>query len=298
MKRNRCGIRLLSLAALCWLTSLVSIANAQGPSRRCSTEDPNSAQFAVAHAHVNAMKGAMTAGDQPIQIQIAFHVIQDSAGSNTASLELLTRQIDRLNASFSGAFIFSLGSVETIVNDRWFLSQIRSEAFNQMVSSLRVGDAGTLNVYVLDPYRVRPGDAVGYSSFPWNYVTNPELDGVSVFFGALPGGTSARFNEGKTLVHETGHWLGLLHTFQRPNPSKPLSARNNGCVGRGDFISDTPAEQKPHYSCTRRIDSCPAKGVDPLDNYMSYARDSCLTRFTPKQVRRMREIWREYRAQG
>lgn len=55
--------------------------------------------------------------------------------------------------------------------------------------------------------------ALGYSTFPWDYKTMPSDDGIILAWTTLPGGTYPDANLGKTLVHEVGHWGGLLHTF-------------------------------------------------------------------------------------
>jgi hypothetical protein len=182
------------------------------------------------------------------------------------------------------------------VNDEWFACQASSAAYKQMVASLHVGDARTLNVYVYEPYRIQAADTLGFSSYPWDYSSDPQDDGISMNHATLPGGSDAKYNQGKTLVHEAGHWLGLLHTFQPPNPYRRASSRNNGCLGRGDWVSDTPAERIAHYSCAKRRDTCPARGFDPLRNYMNYTDDPCLIEFTPKQLRRARAMWVVYRS--
>lgn len=51
--------------------------------------------------------------------------------------------------------------------------------------------------------------------------------------------------KGHALVHEVGHWFGLLHTFEGSTDADP----NGGCKGDGDFIWDTPAEASPSTKC-------------------------------------------------
>jgi hypothetical protein len=106
----------------------------------------------------------------------------------------------------------------------------------------------------------------------------------------LPGGTKSGVNLGDTLVHEVGHWMGLLHTFE------------GGCTGTGDGVADTPAEASANETsdgCNLFKDTCPADfGFDPVDNFMDYSVDSCLWRFTTGQAVRMSSLFQLYRAVG
>lgn len=73
------------------------------------------------------------------------------------------------------------------------------------------------------------------------------------------------YDQGKTAVHEVGHWFGLLHTFQDNSCEKGSS---------GDFIADTPQQLTATDGCPVGKDSCPGvEGVDAIGNFMDYSSD-------------------------
>ena len=129
------------------------------------------------------------------------------------------------------------------------------------------------------------GGLLGYAQFPGGPVGT---DGVVINFQAFgtSGTAQAPFNKGRTATHEVGHWLGLLHTFDR------------GCTNRGDEVDDTPAEAAPNFVCTPGVDSCVGAkfpGTDPVTNFMDYTEDFCIYEFTRGQVARMNAAWAAFR---
>jgi hypothetical protein len=222
-----------------------------------------------------------------ITIPVVFHVIsEDGTRANGAIPDtLINSQISVLNQAFAGttggaatSFQFQLQSINRVTNPAWYPIIYGSTTEKQMKAALRVGGAGTLNIYS----GLLSDDLLGWATFPKAKVST--YDGVVILAESTPGGTADPYAEGDTATHEVGHWLNLYHTFQ------------GGCNGGGDQVADTPAEASPAFGCPVNRDSCASKpGLDPIRNFMDYTEDACMFQFTAGQATRMLDAWTAYR---
>ncbi len=138
---------------------------------------------------------------------------------------------------------FTLKKIDYTKRDGWYHAYFNGPRDQKAKRALHRGNARTLNLYI-NGGGPKNNPVLGWSRFPWQYAGTPKLDGVSVNVQGLPGGRATGFNRGDTVIHETGHWLGLLHTFE------------GGCSARGDLVADTPAEQEPSFGCDTTRDTC------------------------------------------
>jgi hypothetical protein len=68
--------------------------------------------------------------------------------------------------------------------------------------------------------------------------------------------------------------------------------------GRGDLVSDTPAEAHSNFGCPTGQDSCTQRknpGLDPIHNFIDYTDDDCVFEFTAGQDARMDAMFTRYR---
>lgn len=128
------------------------------------------------------------------------------------------------------------------------------------------------------------GTTLGYAYLP--YSPNGSNYGILIRHDAM--GTIGTSNsDGRTLTHEMGHCLGLLHTFQGNGGS---GCHTSDCNQSGDYVCDTPPAATQTFGCVPTQNSCTqvptndAFGTDVNDqyeNYMSY--DACQNMFSEGQ---------------
>lgn len=261
-------------------------------------------------AQVPAAKGA---DEIRYRIPVVFHVIHMNGPENISDAQIRS-QIDVLNEDFQrmqgtrgegpGSRLpveFFLaqkdpsGECTSGINRIWspFTYHGMSPGFGstqeQLVNLAYWNPERYLNVWLVHSIS---NNVLAYANV--GYSGSGSFDGVvmaSKNTGRV-GSTDSPYNLGRTLTHEVGHWLGLLHTF------------TGGCQGwsfpecgwQGDQVCDTPQYEGVYYSCAKAVETpCPdyyppPQPTLPTNNYMGYSEDSCLDAFTQGQVDRMDSV--------
>lgn len=236
-----------------------------------------------------------------IIIPVVFHVIHQNGPENIAdeqiydAMRIMNRDFNALNTELdeiapafqsligNGEIEFRLARLDPDGNPTTGIDRIESaETF--------VGDDGSkLNAWPRDMYYniwvtdvIAVGGAAAYAYRPVN-VNSPNqasVDGVISnhrYVGSI--GTSSESGS-KTLTHETGHYLGLPHTW---GPTNEPGVSTN--CGFDDGINDTPnTVGVVNSSCNLNQISCGSQ--DNVQNFMDYA--SCESMFTIGQINVMR----------
>lgn len=222
-----------------------------------------------------------------MRVPVWFHVISRTDGRGSISDSRINGQIQVLNEDFlalsntlgagsvNTKIEFVLAGVTRTVNNAWYTDSESDEAAYK--AALNRDPSKFLNIYTNDS-----GGFLGFAYLP-DGSAGTVRDGVVLLDGSVGGRNNGFgvYNQGRTAVHEVGHYLGLRHTFNG-------GAACSNTFSTGDYIVDTNAEREPFFGATN---SCPSRSTcgtpDPVDNFMDYNRDGCMTRFTPQQVNRM-----------
>lgn len=144
-----------------------------------------------------------------------------------------------------------------------------------------------MNVYVNSA-----GGSRGYTFLPADPVGPRGTSADRIVINQLAFGRPgpfAPYNQGRTLTHETGHYLGLFHTYFEGCGI----ATAPDCYATGDRLCDTALNATFHKGCPT-VTAC--GGVTaPVTNYMELTDDACMTGFTAEQAQRMRCSLATYR---
>ena len=240
------------------------------------------------------------------EIPVVVHVITTAGGVGDVSDALIESQIDVLNEDFQ-AMLGTPGAAGTDVALHFVLASedpggLPTTGITRSANTTWYNDGGSYwNTLAWDPnrylniYTNTAGGNLGYVPFL-------PTDGGGVFVGnandrvvihwqsfGRPAVGGPPYDQGRTVTHEVGHYLGLEHTFS----GVCASGSSPACYSNGDLICDTNPEQNPVFGCPGSSNQCAS--ADPYHNYLDYSDDTCMTEFTPEQARRMRCALEHYR---
>lgn len=185
--------------------------------------------------------------------------------------------------------LFDFNKTETDLNG--------ADTENELVT--RAGQSTTaVNLYFINTITQSNGNSVeGYAYYPGN---SPVSNRIFVTNHAVSGADNG------TLVHEFGHYFGLLHThegtcegpFSNNAENVTRSGENANCFTKGDLICDTDSDPKftpsdfDYTACTYEGIATDRFGqlYQPMTgNIMSFYPDNCGGYFTPGQYERIQQ---------
>ena len=266
----------------------------------------------------NSQKGIKNNDDHIVPV--VFHVIHEGGSENISyaqiedQMRILNEDFARLNPDTTNTpAIFAQNSGDTNIEFRLAkidpegnctqgvtrtYSNLTNGARNNVKELIQWDPTRYMNVWVAKTIENFSDDGnivLGFAQFPTDINSDPETDGIVLRHNYCGSIGSASSNYGRTLTHEAGHWLNLVHIWG-----------DQDCGD--DNVDDTPTGQEPNYGvCTNNfpyhVGVCSASNGQTITqssgemfmNYMDYSDDFCMNTFSLGQGSRMRSAISQYR---
>ena len=205
------------------------------------------------------------------------------------------------NVSPTGAVLTEPGIERfTVASKGWTTSPPYTASSTYLENTVKAGSIWDPTKYFNVWVTQLNGGVLGYAQFPTvtagttpigdmaGFGASATTDGVVVDYKyiGLSGTTGGVYNLGRTLTHESGHWLGLRHIW---------GDDGTACSG-SDYAADTPNQAGENYTCPTtngsvRTDACSPSSPGVLyQNYMDYSDDRCMVMFTTNQKARIQAV--------